>query len=76
VPLQKKSSFGVAQKVWDWHKKEYEFSVWSKKMFGPAQNSLGPVEGRGISVSPFNIFFHLQIIPVCSAQHALSKSVL
>ena len=28
----------------------YQFLVWPKK-FGPAQNSLGPAEGRGISMS-------------------------
>ena len=44
-----KSSFGVAQNVWDWHKLYINF-------FGLAQKSLGLVEGRGI-----NLFLLLQV---------------
>ena len=42
-----KSSFGVAQNVWDWHKMYINF--WSgPKKFELAQNTFGPVEGRGM----------------------------
>ena len=46
-----KSSYGVAQNGWDWHKMYINF--WSgPKKFEPAQNILGPVEGRGTSEQP------------------------